>query len=181
MGVSEWKTAGREKQKRLHFAVTVSPQLQTVFAQLFSICFPYDLGAWNRLHYLIKRLNATCRSSSEQSAQTVSFIIPLWWWNHIFVLLIETYVTLAKPCGHFPGPYLTEALCRYYSTTRLTATSVMSVTSLYSHYFSAPRNGHTFPYKKKTNVNTANGHILTSQTSCNFTPLIRPLVRNLEN
>ena len=44
-----------------------------------------------------------------------------------------------------------------------------------------PRETATHFLIKKTNVNTTNGHILTSQTSCNLTPLIRPLVRNLEN
>ena len=83
--------------------------------------------------FLIKRLSATCRSSLEQSAQTVSFIIPLWWWNHIFVLLIETYVTLAKPCTHFTGPHLIEALCLYYSATPPYGHLGNTVTSLYSH------------------------------------------------
>ena len=138
----EWASEKQREEKsgKGSTSLSRSPQLQTVFSQLFSIYFPYDLGAWS----------ATCRSSSEQSAQTVSFIIPLWWWNHIFVLLIETYVTLAKPCTHFTDPHLIEALCLYYSATPPYGHLGNKVTSLYSHYFSAPRNGHTFPYKKKT-------------------------------
>ena len=77
----EWASEKQREEKsgKGSTSLSRSPQLQTVFSQLFSIYFPYDLGAWS----------ATCRSLSEQSAQTVSFIIPLWWWNHIFALLID--------------------------------------------------------------------------------------------
>ena len=67
---------------------------------------------------------------------------------------------------------------------RLTVTSVIQSSRFYGHIFLAWQNGHTISYKKpsliRSPINTANGHILNSQTVIDFTPLIRPLTLNLE-
>ena len=52
--------------------------------------------------------------------------------------------------------------------SRLTASWIIRSPRHYGKFFSARQNGHTFPYNKTllmwSLVNTANGHILKSQT-----------------
>ena len=67
-----------------------------------------------------------------------------------------------------------------YGHLDITVTNVIKVT-----FFLARQNGHTFLYKNPSLMwsptNTANGHILKSLTVdvfYNFTPFIRPLIRN---
>ena len=171
--MSEWKTAGSEKRKRLHFAVKVSPRQQTVFAQLFSICFPYDLPDKKTECYMSLFVRTKCSNCQ--------LYYPFMVMKPHFCVVNRDLCDISQALCAFswslsdrgPVPLIqcNPALRppRFIRSLRYTATTFR------------PRETATHFLIKKTNVNTTNGHILTSQTSCNLTPLIRPLVRNLEN